>query len=60
MECLKNFNTKADILMEKLRLKADGTTQIDLLNEMSHVTLDVIASVSFFCKILSWITIRKK
>lgn len=45
MDCLKEFNSKADILMEKLRKQADGKTVIQIGREMNYVALDVIASV---------------
>ena len=41
------FNSKADILIEKLRNVADGKTSITLLDEFNSITLDLIAHVSF-------------
>lgn len=47
MDCLKEFNSKADLLMEKLRKQADGKTLVYLGKEMNYVALDIIASVAF-------------
>jgi hypothetical protein len=46
MTFVKQFNSLTDILMEKLRTKADGKTVVSLLNEMNRATLDAIASVN--------------
>lgn len=43
MNFVVRFNSKADILMDKLTKPADGKTQIDLFAEMNHTTLDAIA-----------------
>lgn len=43
---VKEFNDKSDILMEKLRLLADGKKLITLYQEVNRFTLDVISSVS--------------
>lgn len=43
---------KSDILMNKLRALADGQTVFRMLDELNNLTLDVIASVSLFEKIL--------
>jgi len=45
MNFVVQFNSKADILMDKLSKLADGKTQIDLFAEMNHATLDAIALV---------------
>ena len=45
MTFVQQFNTISDVLMEKLRLKADGKTVIEILNEMNRATLDAIALV---------------
>nr|UOU03252.1 cytochrome P450 3049C1 [Brachionus rubens] len=50
MNCLKEFNLKTDILMEKFRTLADGKTEISLFKEINRMTLDIISSVAFgFC-----------
>ncbi len=48
MTFVNQFNTKADILTEKLRTKADGKTIINLLDEFNRVALDAIAQVAAF------------
>jgi hypothetical protein len=45
MTFVNQFNSKADILMEKLRKFADGKTQVELLKEFNKATLDAIAQV---------------
>ena len=45
LEFMSEFNAKGDILMEHLRLKADGKQTIALLKEFNHAALDAIASV---------------
>jgi hypothetical protein len=45
MTFVNQFNSKADILMEKLRKYADGKTQVELLKEFNKATLDAIAQV---------------
>ena len=45
---VKHFNTKVDILMERLRTLADGKKTIKLFPEMNHLTLDAIAIVLAF------------
>ena len=45
VEFLSEFNTKGDILMEHLRLKADGKQIVTLLKEFNHAALDSIACV---------------
>jgi hypothetical protein len=47
MTFVKQFNNKADILMEKLSKSADGKTLVDLFKEINHTTLDAIAQVNF-------------
>lgn len=45
LDCLKEFNSKTNILIEKLRLKADGKTKISFYQEINRLTLDIIGSV---------------
>ncbi len=45
MTFVNQFDTKATILMERLRSKADGKTIITLFPEINHATLDAIALV---------------
>lgn len=40
------MNTKAQNLIEHLRFKADGKTQIQLKTYLNCVSFDIIASVS--------------
>ena len=49
MTFMKEFNEKADILVEFLKKKADGKTEIILLDQFNHTALDIIASVSPHC-----------
>jgi hypothetical protein len=42
MTFVEQFNQKADMLMERFRSMADGKTQINLLTEMNHATLDAV------------------
>ena len=44
---LPQMNSCCDILINKLAGKADGTTQVHMLNELSNLTLDVICKVGF-------------
>ena len=53
MSFIIHFNTKADILMERLRSLADGKTVFQLFPELNHITLDAISVVS--CSILLYI-----
>lgn len=48
MTFLNQFNSLTDVLMEKLRLKADGKTVVTLFNEINRVTLDAIALVPIY------------
>ncbi|XP_033637695.1 cholesterol 24-hydroxylase-like [Asterias rubens] len=41
------FNASADLLIEKLSHKADGKTEIAMLDELDRTTLDVIGKVAF-------------
>ncbi|XP_022088638.1 cholesterol 24-hydroxylase-like isoform X2 [Acanthaster planci] len=41
------FNTGADLLIEKLSPKADGKTEVVMLDELNGTTLDIIAKVAF-------------
>lgn len=50
MNCLKEFNAKTNVLMEKLRTYADGTTEVVLFKEINRMTLDIISSVSVFIR----------
>jgi hypothetical protein len=45
MTFVKQFNTKADVLMEKLQKSADGSASVALFPELNHATLDAIALV---------------
>ena len=42
---IDEFNNKGDLLLEKLRSMADGKTQVVMLDEFNHATLDAIATV---------------
>ena len=44
---LPQMNSCCDILINKLAGKADGKTQVHMLNELSNLTLDVICKVGF-------------
>jgi len=44
---IPNFNKSANIMLGKLRDRADGTTVVNLMNEMHRVALDVIAKAAF-------------
>lgn len=41
------FNTEIDLLINKLAGLADGKTQVSMLEEFNHLTLDVIGKVCF-------------
>ncbi|XP_022088639.1 cholesterol 24-hydroxylase-like [Acanthaster planci] len=41
------FNAGADLLIEKLSPKADGKTEVVMLDELDRTTLDIIAKVAF-------------
>ena len=45
MTFVDQFNTKADILMERLEKFADSKTIINLFTEINNATLDAIAQV---------------
>ena len=45
MTFMTEFNSKADILVDYLKTKADGKTELILLDEFNHTALDIIASV---------------
>lgn len=45
LDCLKEFNAKTDILIEKLRKYADDKTPIVMYREINRLTLDIISSV---------------
>ena len=51
MTFMNEFNAKADILAKFLKKRADGKSEIILLDELNHTALDIIASV--------WINIVK-
>ena len=42
---MKEFNIKADMLMERLRTLADGKTQVKMAKEFNRAVFDIIASV---------------
>lgn len=46
MKSTKEFNTRADILMERLRLLSVDKKSIYLYNEINRLTLDVISNVN--------------
>ncbi|XP_071159718.1 cholesterol 24-hydroxylase-like isoform X3 [Mytilus edulis] len=41
------FNTEIDLLINKLAGLADGKTQVSMLEEFNHLTLDVIGKIGF-------------
>ncbi|XP_053132947.1 cholesterol 24-hydroxylase-like isoform X2 [Hemicordylus capensis] len=41
------FNDKAEELMKEMEEKADGETEVDVMNLLRRVTLDIIAKVAF-------------
>lgn len=45
MNFVSQFNSKADILLDRLKTMADGKTLINLFDEVNHATLDAIANV---------------
>ena len=49
MTFVNQFNTKADMLMDRLRTLADGNTIVNLFTEINHATLDAIAQVTIKC-----------
>jgi len=53
MNFVKEFNNKADILVEKLSKSANGKTLVNLFNEINRATLDAIALVIFLFKNLA-------
>uniref|UniRef100_A0ABM5FBG2 Cholesterol 24-hydroxylase-like isoform X1 n=1 Tax=Pogona vitticeps TaxID=103695 RepID=A0ABM5FBG2_9SAUR len=42
-----SFNDQVEELMKELQKKADGETQVDVMNLLRRVTLDIIAKVAF-------------
>ncbi|XP_060118762.1 cholesterol 24-hydroxylase-like [Heteronotia binoei] len=44
---METFNDKAEELMKVLEEKADGETEVDMMNMLKRVTLDIIAKVAF-------------
>ncbi|XP_060118758.1 cholesterol 24-hydroxylase-like isoform X1 [Heteronotia binoei] len=44
---METFNDKAEELMKVLEEKADGETEVDMMNLLRRVTLDIIAKVAF-------------
>lgn len=46
MNSIGDFNYKADVLMEKLRKKANGKEKVTIFNEFNNLTLDIINHVS--------------
>lgn len=47
MQSLKEFNSKGNMLMEKLNELGKSENCVNLLNEINRMTLDVIAKVAF-------------
>ena len=47
MTFVDHFNQITDILLEKLRTKANDKTPVTLLTELNRVTLDAIAAVIY-------------
>nr|UOU03258.1 cytochrome P450 3049A1 [Brachionus rubens] len=47
MKCMKEFDDKNNVLMEKLRTLADGKTVVTLFTEINKFALDVIAAIAF-------------
>jgi hypothetical protein len=45
MNAISVFNSKGNILMDRLRSLADGKTEINLFSEINHAALDIIAHV---------------
>ena len=52
MKFMTEFDSKADILVNFLKSKADGKTEITLLDEFNHTALDIIASVKLYFYLL--------
>ena len=48
MDSLKEFNSRSDIFLTKLRSMADGKTSVTLLIELNKLTLEVISTVIKF------------
>lgn len=44
---MNEFNSIADMLIERLRSMADGKTSICLYNEISRAAMDMISSVNY-------------
>lgn len=42
---IDEFNSKGDLLLEKLRSLADSEKEVVMLDEFNHTTLDAIATV---------------
>lgn len=57
LDSLKEFNTKSDVLLAKLRSMADGQTPVTLLIELNKVTLEVISSVRISIKVEAFFSI---
>ena len=47
MTFIDQFNSKVDILSERLRTFADGKTIVPLAKEFNHTALDAIAQIAF-------------
>nr|ATW72316.1 cytochrome p450 CYP3049A4 [Brachionus calyciflorus] len=47
MQCFKEFDDKANIVMEKLRSQADGKKLVTLFPEINKFALDVISAIAF-------------
>nr|QEV83798.1 cytochrome P450 [Brachionus rotundiformis] len=47
LNSINELNSEFDMLMVRLRSLADGKTRINLLKEISHAALDIIANIAF-------------
>ena len=43
--CMDQFNASSDLLIEELRTKADGKTELTMLEELGKVFTDIIGKV---------------
>jgi cholesterol 24(S)-hydroxylase len=43
--CIGQFNASSDLMVDYLRSKADGKTNVRLLQELNKATIDIIAKV---------------
>ena len=44
---MNQFNKSTDLFLQRLAEKADGKTEVRMLDEISRLTMDIIAKVSF-------------